>query len=97
MAATVALRSSGVTWRLVDGEVVVLDLVSSRYFSVNGPGSRLWELLDRGASPADLEDALQRAYGLEPERARTDVQTFLGKLVAFGLLTPGAAQRGSAC
>lgn len=92
MTSTNALRDHGLTWRAVDGEVVLLDLGSSRYFSVNSSGSLLWALLARGATDSELAAELERAYGLEPGQAGSDVNDFLRSLNSYGLLAGSAAQ-----
>ena len=38
-------RSGDVVHRLIQGEAVLLDLASGRYFGLNATGAALWELL----------------------------------------------------
>lgn len=86
MPETVRLRQGALEWRLVEGEVVVLDLERSEYLVVNRCGTTLWNLLAEGASRAEMADEIVERYGLAPARARADVETFLAALAARRLL-----------
>jgi hypothetical protein len=79
-------RRSDVLWREIDGNIVGLDLRSSRYFSLNGTASMLWQMLDREAEPQELADALVRTHQIEDDRARVDVDAFVTSLRENGLL-----------
>jgi hypothetical protein len=83
---TLRLRPGALEWRLVEGEIVVLDLNRSEYLIVNRTGTTLWHLLAEGASPADMVTHVVETYGLDPMRARADVETFLAALSARQLL-----------
>lgn len=79
-------RCRDVIWREVDGDVVGLDLRSSRYFTLNATAAQLWKLLEHDAEEDELVDALVRDHGVEPDRARTDVGAFLDVMREHGLL-----------
>jgi hypothetical protein len=80
------LREDRLEWRLVEGEIVVLDLSTSRYIAINGSGAKLWPGLLDGATLRELSDVLANEYGLEPTRAERDVQSFVSALAEQGLL-----------
>jgi hypothetical protein len=71
------LRRDAVAWQQVDGETVLLDLVSSTYLGANRTGSALWTLLAEGATQSELVDQLCAEFGAERGRAEADVDTFL--------------------
>ena len=77
----------------LDGEAVVLELKSGRYFTVNRTGVLLLRLLSTGTNRAALEGALVTAYGIDAPAARRDVDAWLARLEEGGLLlreAPGA-------
>ncbi len=74
------LRSSGLTWQVVDDEIIVLDLEGSVYLRLNGSGRLLWEQLDTPSSAAQLADVLVEAYGIDAAQATADVGAFLDSL-----------------
>jgi hypothetical protein len=82
------VRSGDLTWREIDGEVVVLDLRSSTYLSVNHSGSVIWRRLQQPASRQDLVEAVVEEYEVDSDQAGRDVDAFLEVLEAHGLLAP---------
>lgn len=74
------LRSDGVSWRELDGEAVVLDLKSSKYLKVNGPGTALFQRLKTPATREELIAVLTSAYDVSAETAATDTDNFLADL-----------------
>ena len=58
-------------WREVGEEVVVLDVETATYLSLNGSGGALWKRLDAGATPDELVASWSPATGslrLGPQR-----------------------------
>ena len=80
------LREAGLEWRLVEGEIVALDVESSEYLAVNKSGAAIWEQLVTGASKRDMVSSLQSNYSLDADAADQDVSAFLEQLSARGLL-----------
>jgi hypothetical protein len=82
----ITLRVDEIVSTVVDGQVVLLDLRQPGYLRINRSGRLLWERLEAGASPRDLEVALVERYGIDQERAGEDVAQFLAILAARDLL-----------
>ena len=80
------IREEDVHWRQVGDEVVILDLRTSQYFSLNGTGALLWPLLSGGATAAELATELATAFDLDAETAQRDVEAFLAALRERDLL-----------
>lgn len=74
------LRENGVTWQEIDGELVILDLVSSTYLTTNGSGAFVAKLLETDRSAEDLTTALVTEYGVERAVAARDTEAFLEEL-----------------
>ena len=85
-AAKVQLRESGLTWRDVGGEIVALDLISSRYFSTNKTGACLWRALVNPVTRSELAQIIQDEFQIPEQVAATDVRKFLETLNANGFL-----------
>jgi hypothetical protein len=70
-----------------DGDLVVLDLSTGRYFGFNQTATLLWRALIDGAAPADIVTAAPDLPG---------VAEFVEKLVGHGLLiaSDAVAQQG---
>ena len=83
------VRDESVAWNEVDGNVVVLDLESSTYFSTNTTGTVLWHLLVPGASRSELVTALVERFEVDADAAGRDVDAFVAELERVKLLEPG--------
>ena len=85
------LAEESLTWREVDGEIVVLDRRSWTYMGVNGSGVLLWKEIIDGASRSRLVECLRDAYELDAEVAQRDVEAFLEMLSSHSLLVEDGA------
>ena len=86
------LRASDVTWREIDGDLVILDLRSSTYFTANASASVLMRELAEERTDAQLQASLVDEYGITPEEAEADVNSFVDSLAHAGLLEQPAAR-----
>nr|WP_300146698.1 PqqD family protein [Propionicimonas sp.] len=80
------LRTSDVTWREIDGDLVVLDLRSSTYFTANGAAGVLMKQLAEERTDVQLQQSLVDEYGIAQSQAAEDVRAFLDDLERAGLL-----------
>jgi hypothetical protein len=83
------LRSDGVTWQEIDGELVILDMQSSAYLTVNAAGTALAKLLVEGSTPEAMAAALVEQFDIDESTAREDTASFVAQLVERGLLLDG--------
>lgn len=75
------VRSDAASWAPTDdGQVIVLDIRTSRYLSLNPSGSALWLKLADGATTAELSATLMARFGIDRQVADTDVAAFLAAL-----------------
>lgn len=80
------IRAQAVDWLDVEEQVVALDAQKSVYLSTNSSGALLWHSLVDGATIDNLVAELQATYGIDADRAATDVAEFIGMLSTHGLL-----------
>jgi len=80
----------------LDGEAVVLHLGTGRFFTVNRSGAPLLAALSRagGTTRDELVASLATAFHLEVARATADVDAWLARLAAAGLLAESATGSG---
>jgi rhodanese-related sulfurtransferase len=83
----VQLDPAAAQWRLVEDEVVALDVRREEYFVVNASGAVLWPLLTAGTTPEALAECLTQRFDVPAERAAADVDGFLSRLRARDILT----------
>ena len=77
--------------RELNGEVLILDLRSSHYFGLTGPGARIWQLAEAGEDTAGIVSALSREFEADAGVIEADVVRLLDELLERGLLVPDPA------
>ena len=81
-----AVVPANVLIRQLDGESVLLNLESERYFGLDATGTRMWEVVTTQPCIASAFEKLQEEYEVEPEILRTHLTELLSGLVENGLL-----------
>lgn len=84
------IRTDGLAVQDLDGALIVLDLTTSRYLTVNPSALPLWRLLERGSDEAAMDAALGAEFGVDAERAAGDVAAFVAQLRAADLIVDDA-------
>lgn len=70
----------------MDGETVLLDLSSGRYYTLNRVGSVIWEHCTGHHTISDVQAVLCDHFDVVPERALDDLVTLVNELIQEGLL-----------
>ena len=76
----VIATSEDVVSRVVDGEAVLLDLASGKYFGLNEVGSRVWEHAKGRITVGDLVAALTDEFDVDESTLRADLAELLAEL-----------------
>lgn len=79
-------RAEGLVASEVNGEVVILSIDSGHFFQLNATGSRLWNLLERPMTVAELCTEARKRFAVDADACRRDVIEFVSGLVDKGLL-----------
>lgn len=88
--------STQVVFEVVGGEAVLLNLDNGTYFQLTGVGSRVWQLLEQGASgEAEVRDRLLEEYDVAPERLDADLDVLWRDLEQAGLISRSARGDGA--
>lgn len=75
------------TWRILDGEAVVINNVTSYYYSLNKTGTYVWQLLlDDELTLEDVVERVSRRYRKSGGEVRAEVQALLEELDREGLV-----------
>ena len=75
------------TWRLLDGEAVIVSPTTGEIRVLNQAGADIWQQIVTGSQVQDIEEVLARQYALSPQQAEADVSAFLKDLTNRGLIT----------
>lgn len=75
-----AVASKDIVFESFDGEAVVLDLSTGKYFGFSDSGSGVWQALSSGVSAGALAET--------GAIASAELTNFIARLLDFGLLAP---------
>ncbi|HEY4597506.1 MAG TPA: PqqD family protein [Thermoanaerobaculia bacterium] len=75
-----------VLFRDLDGEAVLLETGSGRYYGLDEVGTRMWSLLQIHGETGAVCRALLAEYDVPEDRLRADLENFVETLAARGLL-----------
>lgn len=81
--------------RHLEGESVLLNLESERYFGLDATGSRMWELVTTSPSIDAAFQKLEQEFDVQPELLREHLSKLLSELVDNGLLAVVPADVGT--
>lgn len=69
-----------ITWRVVDGEALILDLNSGHYFSLNPVATEIWEALQSGAEVPLIIQTVSVKYKIEARVVENDLHELITDL-----------------
>jgi hypothetical protein len=75
-----------VLFRDLDGEAVILNLKTGKYFGLDELGTRMWSLLTRYGQVEPAYRELLDEYDVTPEKLRDDLLAFIDNLASHDLL-----------
>ena len=85
------INRPAVVSELFDDEVVVIDMVSGNYFSLDATGAEIWTWLAEDAAPEDLVRKAIQTYDGDAGVIETAVREFLERLQAERLVVAAVA------
>src|SRR5882672_6191583 len=83
--SVVIRRSSRAIWRAFDTETAIIDPQATALRTIQGVGSRFWELAD-GRTLGEILEILLNEYDVDRIQLETDIGVFLSELQTRGLL-----------
>lgn len=80
------VRGDHIIHRLIDDEIILVDLHSGIYYSTRNSGSEIWQLVVAGATLSQILEALVARYGASADSLEPSVVRFVQRLVDEGLV-----------
>lgn len=82
-----SVNSDVATWRVLDGEAVIINNQTSYYYSLNRTGTFVWNLLvDNEMTLDEIVENVSSTYGLDGDEIRGDITSILDNLYNEKLL-----------
>lgn len=75
-----------VVFQSVGNEIILLNMKTGSYYSLNPVGSRIWELLVEEKCTMDAFKSMSEEYDVDPEDLQRDILSLVQELRANGLL-----------
>jgi hypothetical protein len=72
-------------------EVVIVNLASGNYYSIDALGAEIWAMIHKGATATEIAAHLSREYDGKPEIIKKAVMKFVGEIVSENLVVPDTA------
>ena len=70
----------------LDGEKVMVDFETGKYFIIKGCGNDIWDMLGEEISPNEIVDRLLAEYDVSREICTQSVMDFLGKMEEYNFI-----------
>ena len=95
--SSVLKPAQGVVREAFEDEVVIINLDSGTYYSLNGSGVAVWTTIEGGATLDTIVAAVASRYNAEAVRIETDVRELIDRLLAEQLVceNPGSPGTGT--
>lgn len=85
-ASDILVRANMVTYQVVDGQAILLDLSEGTYFSLNSVGTDFWESLDGQQSIAQHATVIASDYSVDYMQVIADLLELAEQLSESGLV-----------
>jgi hypothetical protein len=70
----------------LEGDSIILNVKSGKYYSLNPVGARVWALIESPAALKDIHAALMDEFEVEAERCTQDLLQLVEALTTAGLV-----------
>ncbi|HVM74747.1 MAG TPA: PqqD family protein [Candidatus Saccharimonadales bacterium] len=81
--------------RHLDGESVLLNLETEKYFGLDATGTRMWEVATQSESIEMAYTTLLQEFEVEPDTLRENLGELIARLIENGLLKQSSSDVGS--
>lgn len=76
----------------IDNEVVLIDFDTGNYYSLDGVGADVWDLVERGATLRQIFEAMACRYDGDHGNVGAAVQQFMAELLRENLIVTGTTE-----
>lgn len=83
------INTPKITHQTIDGETIIIDFESGAYYSTDGAGAVIWELIAHMASVDEINQTLARHYAqTDPTAIKSHLEQFIAELERESLIVP---------
>jgi hypothetical protein len=78
-------RKDGLIAADMDGETVMMDIMTGKYYNLGRSGGAIWEIIEKPCTRDEIVDALLKRFDVERSVCEEQTQAFLDSLIASRL------------
>ncbi len=82
------INTPNVVQETIEDEAVVINLVTGRYYSLEGSASFIWRFIENERPAREITEAISRHFSVPEDAAISTVEQFIEELAAEGLVVP---------
>lgn len=71
----------------LDGEKVMIDFDSGKYFMIKGAGNDIWDMMKDDISVDEIVEGLLKIYDVDEPTCRTSVVAFVNQMQEYGFVS----------
>lgn len=94
MGGFLSVNAPHVVHETIEGEAILIHLVTGTYYSLDGVGAEIWEVLAAGADQDALLVAAEQRYEGDPDEIARAIAGLAATLLSEGLLIENQAEPG---
>lgn len=72
--------------KVIDGEAIIINFSNGIYYSLDGVGGVVWEMIERGYTVEEMIKAISAHYKVSPEAVKLDLERLERELVEENLV-----------
>lgn len=72
--------------KVIDGEAIIINFSNGIYYSLDGVGGVVWEMIERGYTVEEMITAISAHYEVSPETVKLDLERLERELVEENLV-----------
>lgn len=80
-----------IAYEVLDGEAVLINLSNGMYYSIEGVGGRVWELIEGGQTLTTIKRIILAFYEIGEQQVEKDLNAFIEELIDENLVVPAEA------
>lgn len=92
-ATRVVPNLAEVSGKVLDGEAIIINVSTGKYYSMDGVGALAWSLLEGGPTVSEIAQSISASHAVSAATALDDVSQLIGRLVEEGLVVVGGEAR----
>lgn len=77
---TYKIDKDKVSWRIIDGEAVILNLDNGLYYDLNKTGTAIWQAIAEKKSLEQILEVLKKEYSAGDKRLENDLKSIVADL-----------------